>query len=156
MDLNNPRDAAIFACIVVTFYCVARLGEFTVSAITKFNPAEHITNANFHLPRTKCAPDREDTQCAPLDCLTDPVAALDNHLTINGTANPGDYLGMLHYFLKGTPFDVVKSIGRWAGDSFTIYLRQHAVILALYLHNCSEIMDWVTRYTMPPMCWPNR
>ncbi|KDQ50951.1 hypothetical protein JAAARDRAFT_85199, partial [Jaapia argillacea MUCL 33604] len=39
----------------------------------------------------------------------------------------------LEYLLRGIPFDVVKSIGRWSGDSFTIYLRQHAVVMAPYI-----------------------
>ncbi|KAI6102488.1 hypothetical protein EDD16DRAFT_1449711, partial [Pisolithus croceorrhizus] len=30
--------------------------------------------------------------------------------------------GTLHYLLWGIPFDMVKTIGRWAGDLFTIYL----------------------------------
>ncbi|KIJ13873.1 hypothetical protein PAXINDRAFT_13198 [Paxillus involutus ATCC 200175] len=59
--------------------------------------------------------------------------------------------GTLHYLLRGTPFDVVKSMGRWAGDSFTLYLRQHAVILAPYLTDRPDILDRVTRYTMPPV-----
>ncbi|KAI6094263.1 hypothetical protein EDD16DRAFT_1450610, partial [Pisolithus croceorrhizus] len=43
--------------------------------------------------------------------------------------------GTLHYLLRGIPFDVVKTMGRWAGDSFTIYLRHHAMILAPYLND---------------------
>ncbi|KDQ55580.1 hypothetical protein JAAARDRAFT_85090, partial [Jaapia argillacea MUCL 33604] len=39
----------------------------------------------------------------------------------------------LEYLLRGVPFDVVKSIGRWSSDAFTLYLRQHAVIMALYM-----------------------
>ncbi|KAI6011945.1 hypothetical protein PISMIDRAFT_118517 [Pisolithus microcarpus 441] len=38
--------------------------------------------------------------------------------------------GTLHYLLWGTPFNVVNIMGRWAGDSFTIYLCQHMMILA--------------------------
>ncbi|KIM62549.1 hypothetical protein SCLCIDRAFT_24856 [Scleroderma citrinum Foug A] len=43
MDHNNPRDAAIFACIICSFFCIARLGEFTVPAISKFDPTKHVT-----------------------------------------------------------------------------------------------------------------
>ncbi|KIN93437.1 hypothetical protein M404DRAFT_171255, partial [Pisolithus tinctorius Marx 270] len=43
LDRNNPRDTAIYACLVVTFYCVARLGEFTVSSIQSFDPTKHIS-----------------------------------------------------------------------------------------------------------------
>ncbi|KIN98031.1 hypothetical protein M404DRAFT_102032, partial [Pisolithus tinctorius Marx 270] len=42
-DHNDPCDTAIFTCLVVSFYCVARLGEFTVPTIQSFNPAKHIT-----------------------------------------------------------------------------------------------------------------
>ena len=55
----------------------------------------------------------------------------------------------LEYLLRGVPFDVVKSIGRWSGDSFILYLRQHAVIIAPFLQG-TPIMDAFTRYTMPP------
>ena len=43
LNLADPCDAAIYACIVTVFYCVARLGEFTVSAITRFEPSKHVT-----------------------------------------------------------------------------------------------------------------
>ncbi|KAI5994253.1 hypothetical protein F5J12DRAFT_726403, partial [Pisolithus orientalis] len=33
VDRNNPHDAAIYSCLVVTFYCIARLGKFTISSI---------------------------------------------------------------------------------------------------------------------------
>jgi len=45
MDHNNQCDAVIFACIVCTFFCIAHLGEFTVPAISKFDPMKHITRA---------------------------------------------------------------------------------------------------------------
>jgi hypothetical protein len=184
MDLQSPRDAAIFSCLVVTFHSISRLGEFTVPAINKFSPAMHITPSHvsrlqnhqgldvvaFHLPATKCSPSGEDTQCTPIPHLTDPVTWLDNHLCINAP-RPNDHLfawqhakgrrpltqmevtswikelikqfelpnlkghslrigGTLHYLLQGTPFDVVKTMGRWSGESFTLYLRHHALILA--------------------------
>ena len=55
----------------------------------------------------------------------------------------------LEYLLRGIPFDVVKSIGRWSSDSFLLYLRQHAVIIAPYIQG-TPVMDAFTRYTMPP------
>ncbi|KAI6100760.1 hypothetical protein EDD16DRAFT_1490627 [Pisolithus croceorrhizus] len=60
--------------------------------------------------------------------------------------------GMLHYLLCRTPFDVVKTMGRWAGDSFTIYLCHHAMILAPYLNDTPALLEHFTRYTMPPVC----
>ncbi|KIN98074.1 hypothetical protein M404DRAFT_158506, partial [Pisolithus tinctorius Marx 270] len=47
------------------------------------------------------------------------------------------------------PFNVVKTIGRWAGDSFTIYLHQHTMILAPYLNDTPALLEHFTRYTMP-------
>jgi hypothetical protein len=55
----------------------------------------------------------------------------------------------LEYLLRGVPFDVVKSIGRWSGESFLLYLRQHAVIIAPYIQG-TPLMETFTRYTMPP------
>ncbi|KAF8812614.1 hypothetical protein BYT27DRAFT_7086816 [Phlegmacium glaucopus] len=55
----------------------------------------------------------------------------------------------LEYLLRGVPFDVVKSIGRWSSEAFLVYLRQHAVIIAPYIQG-TPVMDAFTRYTMPP------
>lgn len=57
--------------------------------------------------------------------------------------------GTLEYLLRGVPFDVVKSIGRWSSEAFTGYLRKHALILAPYLQE-SPALEPFTRYTMPP------
>jgi len=38
LDPNNPCDAAIFTCMVTVFYCIARLGKFTVKAIKIMPP----------------------------------------------------------------------------------------------------------------------
>ena len=56
--------------------------------------------------------------------------------------------GTLEYLLRGIPFDVVKSMGRWSSDAFTLYLRKHAVIMAPYLQG-SPVLETFTRYTMP-------
>jgi hypothetical protein len=209
MDLDNPRDATIFACIAISFYCVARLGEFTVPAIAKFDRTKHISRADvkftfnhenlpvimFSLPCTKTSPEGENTHCAPHDpvSLSDPKTALDNHFRVN-PAQPTDHLfawkhptsglrplskkevvkqiesikkthpeipdlkghslrigGTLHYLLKGVPFDVVKTIGRWSSESFTIYLRHHALILAPFLQQQPCLLDNFRRYLLPPI-----
>jgi hypothetical protein len=54
----------------------------------------------------------------------------------------------LEYLLCGVPFDVVKSLGRWASEAFVSYLRQHAVILAPYIQN-HPILDAFMHFTMP-------
>jgi hypothetical protein len=58
--------------------------------------------------------------------------------------------GTLEYLLRGIPFDVVKSMGRWGSDAFVLYLRKHAVIMAPYLQR-GPVLEAFTRYTMPPV-----
>jgi hypothetical protein len=56
----------------------------------------------------------------------------------------------LEYLLRGVPFDVMKAKGRWAGDSFLLYLRKHAIIIAPYIQAEPALQDTFIRYTMPP------
>ncbi|KAG2343185.1 hypothetical protein BDR05DRAFT_976011 [Suillus weaverae] len=56
--------------------------------------------------------------------------------------------GSLKYLLRGVLFDVVKSMGRWSSEAFTIYLRKHVSILASYLQK-SPALEPFTHYTMP-------
>jgi hypothetical protein len=58
--------------------------------------------------------------------------------------------GTLEYLLRGVPFDVVKSMGRWSSDAFTLYLREHATIIAPYIQS-SPALEPFTRITMPPV-----
>ncbi|KAG2061484.1 hypothetical protein BDR06DRAFT_262883 [Suillus hirtellus] len=58
--------------------------------------------------------------------------------------------GTLEYLLRGIPFETVKSMGRWKGDAFVGYLRQHAVIMAPYLQD-TLILEPFTRYALPPV-----
>ena len=46
LNLDDPCDAAIYACMVVVFYSVAQLGKFTVTAIIRFDTAKHVTCRN--------------------------------------------------------------------------------------------------------------
>jgi len=57
---------------------------------------------------------------------------------------------ILEYLLCGTPFEVVKTMGRWGSDSFTLYLHQHAVLVAPYIQN-TPFMEQFSRITMPPV-----
>ncbi|KAG2142966.1 hypothetical protein DEU56DRAFT_733239 [Suillus clintonianus] len=205
LDLNNPKDAAIFACITTSFYAIARLGEFTVPSLKSFDSTKHITRAHvtqktdrnhlpvtsFYLPSTKSSPlQGEETYWSAQEGLSDPKAALDNHLRIN-TAHAGAHLfawkhpnglrlltkkeltkrvsqisstanlpnlkghgirigGTLEYLLRGVPFDVVKAMGRWSSDAFTIYLRDHAIVIAPYIQ-ASPALEHFTHLTMPPV-----
>jgi hypothetical protein len=57
--------------------------------------------------------------------------------------------GTLELLLRGVPFDVVKTIGRWSSEAFVTYLRQHAVVMAPYMQG-SPILEPFLRYAMPP------
>ncbi|KAJ7160664.1 hypothetical protein C8R43DRAFT_881376 [Mycena crocata] len=57
----------------------------------------------------------------------------------------------LFYLLRGTPFDVVKTIGRWSSDAFQLYLRKHAQILAPYMQNEPLLHTEFVRISMPPV-----
>ncbi|KIJ12429.1 hypothetical protein PAXINDRAFT_82964 [Paxillus involutus ATCC 200175] len=207
LNLDDPGDIAIYACMVIVFYSVARLGEFTVTAMSKFDPAKHVTRQNvafltnqnglpvikIALPSTKCAPGGEDVQCAPQkDCVSDPEAALRRHFHINPAPSSAHLFawrhpksglrplsrthfisritsiakrcgladlkghslrigGTLFYLLKGIPFDVVKVMGRWAGEAFVLYLRHHALVLAPFLQANQPLLENFNRIAMPPV-----
>ena len=57
----------------------------------------------------------------------------------------------LEYLLRGVPFDVMKVQGRWAGDSFMLYLHKHAIIMAPYIQAVPVINKAFIRYTMSPV-----
>ncbi len=57
----------------------------------------------------------------------------------------------LKYLLRGVPFDVMKAKGCWAGDSFLLYLRKHAVIIAPYIQAAPILHKAFIHYTMPPV-----
>jgi hypothetical protein len=57
---------------------------------------------------------------------------------------------ILEYLLHGVPFDIVKTIGRWSSEAFTLCLCQHAVVVTPYIQN-SPIMEPFTQLVMPPV-----
>ena len=97
LRLDDPLDAAVFACLTVAFYCCARVGEFTVPSVAAFDPNRHIKMSNvrddcsrsghrvrtFFLPATKTKPHGEDVACAVQSGLSDPIAAFSTHVHIN-------------------------------------------------------------------------
>ena len=98
LNLEDPLDAAVFACLTTCFYAVARVGEFTVPRLDAFDPDRHVTTANLckdanrngvevmvlHIPQTKVAPtEGEDVFWARQEGLSNPYQALENHLRIN-------------------------------------------------------------------------
>ena len=56
----------------------------------------------------------------------------------------------LEFLLWGVPFDVMETKGWWASDSFQLYLRKHAVVIAPYIQ-VTPIHENFIRYTMPPV-----
>ena len=56
--------------------------------------------------------------------------------------------GTLEFLLRGVPFDVMKSLGQWSSDVFSLYLCQHAIIIAPYIQD-HPILEEFTYYTMP-------
>ena len=73
-----------------------------------------------------------------------------SELGIDSLKGHGIRIGaILEDLLRGVPFDVVKSLGRWSSEAFLLYLRQHAVIIAPYIQG-TPFMEAFTRYTMPP------
>ncbi|KAI5984994.1 hypothetical protein EDC04DRAFT_2590519, partial [Pisolithus marmoratus] len=209
LNKDDPCEATIFACLTVSFYCLARLGRFTVPSIKNFNPSRHITRAGyhpshnheglpimvFHLPTTKCSSRGKTVQCAPHPTTnSDPQHALKNHFHLNPAEDTAHlfawchpilgirplskmevtkkitsitklYAGVLNlkghslriggtlfYLLNNIPFDVVKTMGRWSGESFTIYLCHHALVLAPFLQSKPETLNTLKNYLLPPVC----
>ncbi|KAK0430699.1 hypothetical protein EV421DRAFT_1912589 [Armillaria borealis] len=101
----------------------------------------------FFIPKTKSCVHGEDVFWATQDGPSDPQALLENHFTVNDPplTLPAAFLSRLHkafkeakieplqghgirigstleYLLRGVPFDVVKTIGRWKSDAFILYL----------------------------------
>lgn len=58
----------------------------------------------------------------------------------------------LEYLLRWVPFEVMKAKGRWASDSFQLYLQKHAVVIAPYIQATPTIHKDFIRYTMPWVC----
>jgi len=97
LDLSKPLDATVFACLTTVFFTTTCVGEFTVHNLTAFNPTLHIMRShvsiqcdrsnhavtNFHLPKTKFSPSREDVNWAKQDGPADPLNALNNHFLVN-------------------------------------------------------------------------
>jgi hypothetical protein len=62
--------------------------------------------------------------------------------------------GTTEYLLRNVPFKAVKRMGRWAGDSFKLYLRKHAEIMAPFLVMHDNGLTHLTRVCieLPPVC----
>ncbi|KAF6748299.1 hypothetical protein DFP72DRAFT_820456 [Ephemerocybe angulata] len=205
LNLSDPLDAAVWACITTTYWSISRLGEFTVSSIDAFTKEKDVkrsdmmldvqergaTVTTFFLPSTKSANTQgETTQWAAQDGPCDPRAAMLNHLAVNNPA-PDSHLftyrarngllrpltnsacimrvntalaagglppvkghcfrigGVLEWLLRGVPFEVVKVMGRWSSDAFTVYLRKRSSILAPYIQASPAFVPFTQLVAMP-------
>ncbi|THH15791.1 hypothetical protein EUX98_g9406, partial [Antrodiella citrinella] len=97
LNLQDGRDAAIWACATCLFYGVARLGELTTKTLTSFDAATQVKRTNvstqldrnglevtaIFVPHTKAALDGESICFAVHLDRTDPVAALQHHFELN-------------------------------------------------------------------------
>jgi hypothetical protein len=54
----------------------------------------------------------------------------------------------LEYLLRNISFETVKTMGRWASQAFTLYLRKHGQILAPYLQAQPELHQEFLRNTI--------
>lgn len=208
LNANDPKDAAILACLTTTFWSTARLGEVTVENLKSFNPQRHVkvsdvrfdvpdrnnlTVTEIFIPWTKSSREKGETIFwGKQRGITDPQEALTNHLRVNKlprdchlfayrherTFRPmtkpifrarvyeiasenkmekischGIRIGStLEYLLRGLPFDVVKSKGRWQSDAFKGYLRKHAQIMTPYMQEDPRgSFESFIHYAMPPV-----
>jgi hypothetical protein len=97
MNLDIPLDASVFGCLTTSFYCAARVGEFTVPTLSSFNPKVHVKPSDmrverdrnnlemrvFFIPQTKTSRVGEDVSFAQQNGPSDPEQALLQHLRIN-------------------------------------------------------------------------
>ncbi|KIL60835.1 hypothetical protein M378DRAFT_13874 [Amanita muscaria Koide BX008] len=204
LQLDNPRHAAVFACLTTTFYAAARLGEFTVPNLATFSPTTHVKPSDvkqdqdrsgnevtiFRLPKTKTKIDGEEVFWATQEGPTDPRAAWFNHLEVNAPPANGHLFAYRHkdghrpltkpeflkvvngaartaalepmhghsirigatleYILRGMSFEAMKAKGRWSSDAFSIYLTQHAQILAPYIQAHPRLHESFLRATITP------
>ncbi|KIK90740.1 hypothetical protein PAXRUDRAFT_151282, partial [Paxillus rubicundulus Ve08.2h10] len=120
LDLVDPADTAVFACLTTTFWCTTRVGEFTVPRLDAFNPSLHVKPSNvthekdrqgvmvtnFRLPRTKSALLGEDVSWAQQHGPSDPQVALQNHFNMNNPPMDGHLFAYKH---KGGHRPLTKS-----------------------------------------------
>ncbi|KIK78724.1 hypothetical protein PAXRUDRAFT_163214, partial [Paxillus rubicundulus Ve08.2h10] len=120
LNLADPADVAILACLTTTFWCTAWVGEFTVPCLDAFDPSLHVKPSNvthekdhqgvmvtnFHLPRMKSALLGEDVSWAQQHSPLDPQVALQNHFNVNNPPTDGHLFAYKH---KGGHRPLTKS-----------------------------------------------
>jgi hypothetical protein len=110
LNLDKPRDAAIYSCLTTTFYTAGRLGEFTVPNLGAFEKDRHVKPSDiriehdrnglrstvFHIPKTKTSNQGEDVSWSRQSGDTDPQAALARHMALNNPPPNGHLFAYLH------------------------------------------------------------
>jgi hypothetical protein len=85
-----------------------------------------------------------------LRCVNDAMDGVDGWARFQGhSIRIGS---VLEYLLRGVPFEVVKTHGRWSSNAFLIYLRKHADILAPYIQESPALEAfWRNTVALPPV-----
>ncbi|KAF5388281.1 hypothetical protein D9615_000285 [Tricholomella constricta] len=100
LNLNTPRDAAVWAAALAAFWGCRRLGELLPSS-TSFSPALHVSRSSnitssvvtgskvltFHLPSTKTSPSGDQCILTATNNIFCPVSALLHHLRLNNVSS---------------------------------------------------------------------
>ena len=144
LNLADPFDAAVFACLTTCFYAAARVGELTVPQLGTFNITHHVTpvdlhtenNLNgtkvtvLHIPKTKAAPiEGEDIFWSRQHGPTDPYTALNNHRLINNPSNSDHLFAYLHkgHLQPLTKNALIKRLASAARSSGLEPLQGHGI-----------------------------
>lgn len=116
VNLENPEQVAFAACLTTTFFCCARLGEFTVLNVKSFNPKKHITISNvsfqhdryfnkvtaFTIPHTKVSITGETVFWAKQKLTVDPQTFFFLYLKMN-EPRPHEHLFSFKTYNKKIP-----------------------------------------------------
>ena len=58
--------------------------------------------------------------------------------------------GTVEYLLRGLSLDTVRTLGRWSSDTFLVYLRKHAQVLAPYIQALPQLSGRLNHVLPPP------
>ena len=121
--MDDPKDAAILACLTTAFWGTARLGEVTVPNLKSFKPETHVKVSDVRhdvldrnslkqtvifIPWMKVAREKgEDIFWAEQDGIVDPKNALTSHLKINNLPKESHLFVFKH---KNTMRPVTRNI----------------------------------------------
>ena len=119
LNLNNPFEAAVYACLTTIFYACTRVGEFTVPTLTAFKADSHIKPSDvtserdrnglestaFQLPWTKTSVHGKSVSWSKQNGETDLEKALTHHLLVNQPPQNGP---LFAYQYKNTHLPLTK------------------------------------------------